>query len=265
MSKRLEEIIGYLVYLAVTLSVFFSFQNPVCNILANWLGLLLLTGMYEGSWKKKGLIGTSIYVVNMMCDVVAAYLFSDYVLGESISQIFSVFTTLFVFICQILVEKIMGDWGKAKLRLSDMILVVVPIVSVIMMTLLIVENLNHRVLMVAEGCGILFINMLLFFVYHQRFREYEERMQRERMEEEVRMYQNQLELIQASHEKVRSLRHDMRHHLQMLYVMAEKGQAAKIQLFLEEMMATLENPKQHVARYYRKYYIMKIWNPYRIN
>lgn len=66
------------------------------------------------------------------------------------------------------------------------------------------------------------------------------------MEEQVRMYQNQLELMQISQEKVRSLRHDIRHHLQVLYGMTEKGQQEKALHFLEEMQASLENPRQHI-------------------
>lgn len=245
--EKRKEIIGYFAYWILKLAVSLMFYSPVCNLLVNWLGILLLTGMYEGTWKEKSLIGTLIFVIAAMCEVVTLHLVSDFVSVESIPQILSFFSILLTFICQILAEKIMGGLGKAKLKLLDTIMLGVPVISIIMMAFLLFENTNQRVLTLVEACGLIFINMLLFVVYHQRTMEYEEQMQRQRMEEEVRMYKNQLELIQNSHEKVRSLRHDMRHHLQLLYVMAEKGQAEKILHFLEEMMASLENPKQHIT------------------
>lgn len=103
--KQGKESVAYIVYLIIILTIFFVFQYPLFNLLSNWLGLLVLTLLYEGNRKKKFMIGTLIYVVNMMCDCVAAFMFSDYMVGDSISQIFSIFTTLFVFVCEIIVEK----------------------------------------------------------------------------------------------------------------------------------------------------------------
>lgn len=244
--EKKKEAVGYLLYLVVTLTVFFVFQKPLYNILANWIGLLILSGMYEGSKKKKALISTLIYAINMICDIVAAYLFADYIVGERISQVFSIFTTLFVFMCQILVEKLMGNQGKEELPSSNLILLGVPVVSVGMLAVLVVVNINHRLLLALEGCGVLCVNMLIFLIYYRMSKAYEQQLRQEHIKEQVRMYRNQLKVMQISEEKVRSLRHDMRHHLQVLYGMVEKGQQEKIVQFLEDMQVSLENPKQHI-------------------
>ena len=245
--EKRKEMAGYIGYLVFVLVMFFGFQNPLCNMVSSWSGLLLLiVVMYEGTWKKKALITTLIWTVNVMCDAVASYLFYDYIGGDMIPQYFGIFTALFLFICQLVVEKIMGNRGKGDLNHSHIILLGVPAVSAVMLGVLVVTNLNHRVLLVVEGCGGICINLLIFFIYHRMAKEYEEGIQREHMEEQVRMYQKQLELMQSSQEKVRSLRHDMRHHLQVLYSMEERGQHEKILQFLEDMQVSLENPKQHI-------------------
>ena len=245
-EKRVE-MTGYAGYLAFTLAVFFVFQNPLCNMVTSWSGLLLLTiAMYEGTWKKKALIATLIWAVNVMCDAVVSYLFYDYIGDEMIPQYIGIFVALFFFVCEVVVEKFMGDRGKGELYSSHIMLLGVPSVIAVMLGTLVVTNLNHRVLLVVEGCGGLCVNLMIFFIYHQMSKACEERIQREHMEEQVRMYQNQLELMQISQEKVRSLRHDIRHHLQVLYGMTEKGQQEKALHFLEEMQASLENPRQHI-------------------
>lgn len=246
--EKWEEMVGYIGYLVFSLAVFFGFQSPLCNMVTSWGGLLLLTVvMYEGTWKKKPLIATLIWTVHVMCDAVASYLFYDYMGGDMIPQYIGIFTALFLFISQIVVEKFMGDRGKGDLNHSHIILLGVTAVSAVMLGVLVVTDLNHRVLLVVEGCGGICINLLIFFIYHRMAQEYEERIKKEHMEEQVRMYQNQLELMQISQEKVRSLRHDMRHHLQVLYGMEEKGQHEKILQFLEDMQVSLENPKKHIV------------------
>ena len=88
-EKRVE-MTGYAGYLAFTLAVFFVFQNPLCNMVTSWSGLLLLTiAMYEGTWKKKALIATLIWAVNVMCDAVVSYLFYDYSILVFLSHCFS--------------------------------------------------------------------------------------------------------------------------------------------------------------------------------
>lgn len=241
------ELAGYIGKLVFSLALFFVFQNPLCNMITSWSGLVLLTVvLYEGTWKKKTLIATLVWTINLICDAIVSYLFFDYIGDEMIPQYIGIFIALLFYICEVVVEKFMENRGKGDLNHSHIILLGVPLVSAVMLGVLVVTNLNHRVLLVVEGCGGLCINMLIFFIYHRMAKEYEERIQKEHMEEQVRIYQNQLELMQVSQEKVRSLRHDMRHHLQVLYDMAEKGQQENILCFLEDIRSSLENPKQHI-------------------
>lgn len=245
-EKRVE-MAGYVGYLVFALVTYFAFQNPPFNLVTSWLWFLLLTvTMYEGAWKKKALIATLIWAVGAMCDAVVSYLFYYYIGDAMIPQYIGILIALFYFICEVVVEKFMGDRGKGELYSSHIMLLGVPSVIAVMLGTLVVTNLNRRVLLVVEGCGGLCVSLMIFFIYHQMSKACEERIQREHMEEQVRMYQNQLELMQISQEKVRSLRHDIRHHLQVLYGMTEKGQQEKALHFLEEMQASLENPRQHI-------------------
>ena len=245
--EKRKEFLGYVCYFIVTLGVFLRFQYPLFNMLASWGGLLLLTAMYQGNWKKKCLIGTLIYAINGICDAVAAYLFYDFMKEENVSQIFQVFSALFFYICQMVAEKIVGNRGKEEARSMNMTMLCVPVVSIVMVLVLIMEPFGHQGLLVFEGCGILLINMLLFVIYNQMANAHREQMQKEQMEKQVLMYQNQLELMQDSKRKVQSLRHDMRHHLQSLYAMTKEGQTEKVLQFIEDMQVSLENPKQHIT------------------
>ena len=245
--ERRSEMVAYLAYLTFVLAVFFRFQYPLYNILANWGGLLILTHLYEGNRKKKVFIGTIIYAVNMACDVFAAYLFSDYMVGDSISQIFSIFTTLFLYICEIIVEKVVKEKGRVDLKFNNLIMLFVPIISGVMLWSLIEANLRNRVLLMVQGCGILGVNILLCMVYYQMAITYEKQLMQEHMEEQMRMYKNELEVMRLSEQKVQALRHDMKYHMQKIYAMTENGQREKVLQCITDMQSSLNNPKRHVA------------------
>lgn len=245
--EKRKELLGYMCYFIVTLAVFLQFQYPLFNMLASWGGLVLLTAMYQGNWKKKCLIGTLIYAINGICDAVAAYLFYDFMKEENVSQIIGIFTALFFYICQMAAEKIVGNRGKEEVQSMNVTMFLVPAVSVVMVIILAMEPFGHQGLLVFEGCGILLVNMLLFVIYNQMANAHREQMQKEQMEKQVLMYQNQLELMEDSKRKVQTLRHDMRHHLQSLYAMTKEGQQEKVLQFIEDMEVSLENPKQHIT------------------
>lgn len=248
--EKYKEAIGYMVYFAVTMLVFLKFQYPLYNILSNWLGLILLTWGYKGGVKKKVTIVTLVYMINMFCDVLAAYAFNDYIVGQSLSQIFTIFTILFFYICEIIVERIVKDKGKSDIPFPMSSLLLVPIVSCIMIYFLMAANLNNRTLLVVESCGVLSINILLFVVYYQLTVAYEKQIQQRYAEEQMRIYENQLDVMQQSKDKVRSLRHDMKNHMQNIYIMIKRGQYGEAIQCLEDMEMSLENPKEYVQTGY---------------
>ncbi len=63
---------------------------------------------------------------------------------------------------------------------------------------------------------------------------------------ESKSYENQLEVMQESEYKVHALRHDMKHHLQGIYVMAQKEENQDVLRYLEQMEQALINPKEYV-------------------
>ncbi len=70
--------------------------------------------------------------------------------------------------------------------------------------------------------------------------------ERGRLEQELRMYENQFAIIRQSQQNIRSLKHDMKHHIKMLndMIMGEEKEAALE--YLTSMGAFMENNEQFV-------------------
>lgn len=64
---------------------------------------------------------------------------------------------------------------------------------------------------------------------------------------ESKSYENQLEVMKQSEYQVHALRHDMKHHLQGIYVMTQKEENQDVLRYLEQMQNSLVNPGEYVS------------------
>lgn len=86
---------------------------------------------------------------------------------------------------------------------------------------------------------------ILVLIWKKAERSRQER-ERERLEQEICMYENQFALIRQSQQNIRSLKHDMKHHIKMLndMIIGEEKEAALG--YLASMGAFMENNGQYV-------------------
>lgn len=246
-AEKYKEAVSYFLYFVITISVSLLFQNPVYDMGVNLSGLLFLSFLYEGKKRKKIVISVIIYMINMACNVLAVSLFSDFTAGEKPSQVLPIVAVLLIGICEIVAEKLMKEKGRQEVEAPVWILVFVPVVSVFMLHSQVTAKLHNRMLLMVESGGILVINMLFFFVYYQMVTVFERQMKQEHIVQQMKLYENQLEVMRQSEYKVYALRHDMKHHLQDIYVMTQKGEKENVLRYLERMQNALENPGEYVA------------------
>lgn len=69
----------------------------------------------------------------------------------------------------------------------------------------------------------------------------------EQKAKESKSYENQLEVMKESEYKVHALRHDMKHHLQSIYMMMQQEENHDVLRYLEQMQNSLVNPKEYIA------------------
>lgn len=245
--KKYKEGLSYFAYFLLTILTACFFSGSVYSGIAGFGGLILLSLLYNGNIGKKIAVSVNIYIVNMVCDVFATYLFSGVTVTGNGAQVSSISKVLFFYICEILAEKLVKDKEKQKLDAPMWILVFTPVVNIFMIYMYSTISLPHRTLLLIEGGGFFVVNMLLFLVYYQMLIVSENRMKQEHIEQQMRLYENQFEVMQQSEYKVHALRHDMKHHIHNIYIMTHKDQKEDVLKYLERMQESLENPKEHVT------------------
>lgn len=203
--------------------------------------------VFHGNIKKKLLSVCFVYLVNMMCDVIVMLSFPDYGVNQQMNELQGTMTTLLIIVCETLIEKVVYV-KKSSYFIAPhwAVLMLVPLCSMGMIHVLITTSLMNRTVIVAEGLGLLLINIIVYFLYSAMEDTYLENMEKEVGVQTSKVYAHQLDVIMNSQETVRSLQHDMKYHIRELLAMAETHQMQEMVSYLNEMREQGENPDEYV-------------------
>lgn len=76
------EIVAYSLFFLINTGLYLGFHNPIINFMCNLIGIMLITFMYTNQWYENLFLTVTIYILNMICDIVVTFIFVDYKIGE---------------------------------------------------------------------------------------------------------------------------------------------------------------------------------------
>lgn len=244
-EKKKEKIVYFLFFLMTAL-VYLLFHFPPANIVTNLLLIYLVTQLYDSGQKKKILVSLLVYGINMFCDILSMYSCNNYIIGKEHKEVVAYITVFLIGICEFVIERFLVKKRKENfIPPYWSILITIPIISIILLLILIMNNLNNRIILVSVSAGILFINLLIFYLYDVLAGAYLKLEESSLFERQIASYSNQLNLMMHSEEKVRALRHDMKHHLNELSILANRHNNEETINYIKDMSMHLNNPNEY--------------------
>lgn len=116
-----------------------------------------------------------------------------------------------------------------------------------MLFVLLMNNLNNQIILVSVSAGILFINMLIFYLYNALMDIYIKLEENVLFERKLESYANQLDVLMQSEEKISALRHDMKHHLNELLIMTKRNEDNNHEItdYIQNMQMFMENKSEY--------------------
>lgn len=245
-EKKKERIL-YILFFILTTSVQILFRFPLANITINIMMIFLITQLYEGRQKKKIIVTLLVYGICMICDILTVYAYADYIIGKNYNEVVAYSSVFLISICEFVIERFLIKKKKVDfVPPYGGILVLIPVISIIILIILTMNNLNNQKILVSVSAGILLLNLLIFYLYDVLITAYLKLEENALNERQVAVYANQLKLLTKSDEKVRSLRHDMKHHLSELLILAKKQNNEDIKNYINDMQDYLKNPEERV-------------------
>ena len=231
-----------------TIIIYYIFMSPAYNIFSNLIAFFVVVLPYQVKLSRKIVFVLLTYAVNILIDIIVVFSLAKYTVGGEVDQVYGCVTSLGMLIVAVILEKTMLVKNESNLpTLYRIALGCVPTVSIFCIHYTVMADISQKMKAVIVSTGILFINLLIFYLYNSLEHFYSARIEKQLFEQMVEVYANQLDLVRESQEQVNALRHDMKHHIIELsaLVRAEKGN--EIIEYLHGMEKFMLNQKEHVS------------------
>lgn len=237
---RVKQLIVCGSFLSLNIGMYLLFHVMWVNIACNLAGIWLMAALYTKSIKERFFVSGFVCGITIGCDTLVTLPFIEYKDGMQISQIYSVAVVFLLLICELLAERVLHN-RKSREAYCGLPLVFVPLASIALICLLFYTKNITGEGMALTGVGLLAVNFFIFWLYNllsdTLFRQYEN----EALHWKVQGYASQIDVMLDSEEKVKALRHDMKHHLGELKAMAAKGKNGEILDYIDDMEEFMGN------------------------
>ena len=244
--SRMRYMLVYGAFFMVNTTAYLIFHTVWINIACNMVGIGLIVLTYTKSVKMILFVTCSVYMINMGCDTISVLLFVNYEDGAGFSQIYEVITVFLIFFCELITERIV-EVRRNTQGIRNISLGLVPLSSIGMLCMLIYTKSSEETGLVIISVGLVVVNFFTFYLYNilsdALFHQYENEVLRQK----IQGYANQLEVMLQGEEKVRALRHDMKHHMNELKILAAKGENRAIEEYIDNMEEFITNPNEIVS------------------
>ena len=164
--------------------------------------------------------------------------------GKTFNQIFFVASVLLTLISELLTEKIISR-KKDIAGEQGIALTLVPAVSIVVSILITSPYTDFELMIIS--IGFFLINFLIFHLYERLSLALHEKYENEILKQKLQSYSSQVQVMMESEEKVKALRHDLKHHMNEIRLMAIQNKTAEIQNYIEDMQEFVSNPEEIVA------------------
>ena len=237
---------AYGVFFIINTAAYLAFHMMWINITINLLGIGLTVLTYTKSLKMILFVTGSVYLINMGCSLATILPFVNYKDGIGFNQIYEVLDVFLVLVCEQIMEKIVDVRQKTE-NIRILSLVLVPLCSIGMLCAIIYTGSSTRTGIVIISLGLILVNFFTIYLYNilsdNLFHQYENKVLRQK----INGYANQLDVMLQEEEKVKALRHDMKHHMNELKILAAKGENRAIEEYIDEMQEFITHPNEIVS------------------
>lgn len=226
--------------------LFLEFHTVWINMACNLIGISTIVLLYTKSVRSNLFVTGTIYLVNCGCDVSATLFFINYQDGEAHNQIYAVISFLLIFICELVIEKMITIHKNTE-AVQNVSLILMPLCSIAVIGMLIYSDACTDTGLAIVSIDLLIVNFLMLYLYNLLLHFMSQKYETEMLKTQVQVYANQLEVTLQGEEKIKALRHDMKHHLNELMLLANRHGIPEMQEYIDQMQTFIQNPHELVA------------------
>lgn len=235
--------IGLGIYCLLTTAMYSIFGISVPYEICNYLGIAGLTYFYQELWKKRLWVSLVLFSLDMANSMIVLFVFGDIAKFQQ-----PAIQALLMLICTTMISHISYPPEVKEIafdRKQTLLLLVIPAMSVVVLSVLMLGEPPKVSAILINGC-MLMINISIFYLYNIMIENYIHSRNNDAYRQQTYAYQNQLEVIMESQNRVRALRHDMKNHILALQVLVQRKEIEETNQYLDSMKNFMTNPEEYV-------------------
>jgi len=243
--RKSTELAAYGFYFITVWLVSSQYGKSVISFAAGMVFIFLLTQIYPGKQGKKLVAAFFLQGMNILCEGAALYLVYDRD-GSGPEVYYLMF--LLMFVCERIIEK----FGIRNMRESTALkhwdlLIFLPIITVAVLFIMLSADIGNQYVGVTVSIGMILLNLIVFYICDELVGAYTRLEESALVERQLESYSNQLDVIMKSEEKVRGLRHDLKHHLSEILMMADADRTTEIKDYVRDMQVYMTYEREYAS------------------
>lgn len=249
--SRKAEFLMYVGLLVVKTVPYTFIGIPIVTLICSYGGTLLATMFYKGSFRKRILSGTLMFISIVMAECIVA-LFSGYVDMDIFES--SEYNSIFGFICLPLVQFLVVLLVRNFKNISEgetvptsywIMSISLPLSSVVLYSIIYRQRDLEILDLFFSACILFIINIFVLYLYDRQIEAFRIKQEKETLQMQNQYQLNQLELMNQMVEQSRELRHDFLKHISMISYMNEQREEKRLAAYLEEIQGNIENRQRY--------------------
>ena len=235
--------IGLGIYCLLTTTMYSIFGVSALYEICNCLGIIGLTCFYHELWKTRLWVSLVLFSLDMANSLIVLFVFGNIAKFQQ-----PAIQALLMLICTTIISHISYPPEAKEIafdRKQTVLLLVIPAMSVIVLSVLMLGELEKMFAILISSC-MLIINISVFYLYNILTENYIHLRDHDIYKQQTYAYQNQLEVIMESQNRVRALRHDMKNHILALQILVQRKEVEETNKYLDSMKNFMTNPEEYV-------------------
>ena len=240
------ELLSYIGYFLVISVIYLSVNIPIVLMIANLLALFGLTYNYQSTFKKRILAVVFMYLIFMGVEMTVALItgYFDFPLFSE-NNYSSIFGLIAFRILSYVVVLVFNNF--TNIRRGEIVpnsywfsIALMPTTSLYVILLLFQAKGLSVLQVVLSVILLLFVNFTTFYLYDTITAALSDRMESRLVMEQNKYYNRQLELMKASLETTKAIRHDINNHMASISTLVKSNEK-------EQTLQYISNILEHFA------------------
>lgn len=230
----------------MTLVCYIFFNNMAVNLVISLVAIFLIGCTYSGSLKKTILLSVMCYAIQCASDVIAVFLFTKLSDNGNYELVSIYLSVLLFYIIVIVLKNVYKKQVQDEFSGQWSYLLISAICSICILYMIANDTGMARITIVVTGMVVLAVNIMLYRFYVSMSDRFIYEQDNILLRKQMDIYEQQISANVENAEKIRAIRHDMKHHIREIKELAEKGMTKEINEYIDMLAGDINEAQSYI-------------------